>query len=246
MKTVLVIREFDDFSRILAENNFEIINLPLIETKQSEDLSDLDAKLAELKNYDGIFLTSINAAEIFRANLLEKNLSYRGKIYVLGKRSCEVLKTGNFDLVFDKTANTAREMLENIAPEDLKGKRFLFVRGEKSLRMVPEFLAKTAAVDETSVYETHKIGVETGKIDEFREKFQKGGINCACFFSPSAAESFIERFGAEILHQTKIAAIGKTTAKFFERQNLKVDFVAPKATAEDFAVELIDYLRNEN
>ena len=38
MKTILAIRKFDDFSRILAERDFEIINLPLIKTNVIEDL----------------------------------------------------------------------------------------------------------------------------------------------------------------------------------------------------------------
>ncbi len=240
---ILVIREFDNFSRILAANGFEIINFPLIKTSAIDDLSGFETKLESIEKYDGVFLTSKQAAAIFRAKL---KTDYRGKVYVLGKRSYEILKNANFNLHFDETANTAREMLKNIAPEKLNGKRFLFVRGEKSLRIVPEFLSKTATVDEAIVYETRNINVEIDKINELREKFENSEIAAVCFFSPSAAESLIEQFGAEILHQTIIAAIGKTTADFFETQNLHVNFVSSKALAEDFAVELIEYLGKEN
>ncbi len=241
-KTILVIREFDIFSRILAENNYEIINLPLIETKALNDLSDFEAKLESIENYDGVFLTSAAATEIFRAKL---KTNYRGRIYVLGKRSYEILKDANLNLHFDETANTAREMLEIIAPEELKGRKFLFVRGEKSLRIVPDFLSKTSTVDEAIVYETRKVAVKMDKQSELRDQLETSKIACACFFSPSAAANFIEQFGAEITHQTVIAAIGKTTADFFERQNLSVNFVSSKAAAEDFAIELIEYLGKE-
>jgi len=244
MKTILVIREYDYFSRILAESGFKIINLPLIETLPIKDLSDFEAKFEMFERYDGIFLTSAKAAEIFRAKLIEKKGNYCGKVYVLGRRSYEMLKGENLDLRFEESANTAREMLENIAPEDLKGKRFLFVRGEKSLRVVPDFLAQTATVDETIVYETREMAIEVGELKSLRENFEKGEIAAACFFSPSGAESFIKQFGAEITHQTIIAAIGKTTADYFERRNLSVGFISLKATAEDFAIELIDYLTN--
>ena len=229
---ILVIREYDNFSRILAAGGFEIINLPLIETVAIEDLSELEA----IENYDGVFLTSAKAAEIFKEKLQK---DYRGKVYVLGRRSYELLKDKGFNLHFDETANTAREMLENIALEEINGKHFLFVRGEKSLRIVPEFLSKIATVDEAIVYETREIKVEIDKINSLREKNKFAAV---CFFSPSAAQNFIEQFGTEILHQTIIAAIGKTTAEFFERQNLRVNFVSSKATAEDFAAELIEYL----
>ena len=239
MQTVLVVREYDNFSRILAAGGFEIVNLPVIETKAINDLSEFEATLESIENYDGVFLTSKQATEIFRAKL---NTNYRGKVYVLGKRSYEILKDTNLDLVFSNSANTAREMMENIAPEELSGKNFLFVRGEKSLRIVPEFLAKIATIDEAVVYETREIKVEIDKINELREMNKFAAI---CFFSPSAAQSFIEQFGAEFKHQTIIAAIGKSTADFFERRNFRVDFVSSKATAEDFAVELIEYLRKD-
>ncbi len=247
MKTILVIRETDTFSRILAENNYEVLNLPLIETRESKDLSDFENKLARIEYYDGIFLTSARAAEIFRVKRNEKKIDFRGKVYVLGRRSFDILKTENLDLVFSDEANTAREMLEKIAVEDLADKNFLFVRGAESLRIVPGFLAQVSAkVDETVVYETRKITVGAEEIKHLREQFANKEFATACFFSPSAARSFLEQFGAKVLHQTKIATIGKTTAEFFERRDLTVDFVSSKSNAEDFAVKLIEYLREEN
>lgn len=245
MKEILVIREFDNFSRILVENDFEIINLPLIETGAIDDLSDFNAKLENIKIYDGIFLTSKNSARILADKLRKKNISFDGKVCVLGNSSFEVLRNENLNLFYDESANTAREMLEKIAPDELKNKHFLFIRGEKSLRIVPEFLAETSKVDEVIVYETRKIMIETDKINFIRAKIEKDEIAAACFFSPSGAESFIEQFGAEILHQTKIATIGKTTAEYFETRNLTVDFVSPNASAEDFATELIKYFEED-
>jgi uroporphyrinogen-III synthase len=160
----------------------------------------------------------------------------------LGRRSFDLLKDEPLDLFFDETANTAREMFEKIAPEALEKKRFLFVHGEKSLRVVPDFLKTRATLDEAIVYKTERVAVEIDKINELREKLDNGEIACACFFSPSAVENFIEQFGAAFLHQTIIATIGKTTAEFIERCNLTVAYVARCATAKDFANELIEYL----
>jgi uroporphyrinogen-III synthase len=243
MTTVLVIREFDSFSRILSENGFAVINCPTTRTKSLEDLRDFDARLSAIENYDGIFITSRRAAEIFRAKLREKNIKYGGRVYVLGARSFALLKNEKLNLIFSESANTAAEMLAAIPPPELAGRRFLFVRGEKSLRVVPDFLARAAAsVEETIVYRSVKIPLESFNIKEIENALETGEIAAACFFSPSAVESFLQQFSEEKLHQTKIAAIGKTTAEFLEKQNLKVDFVSPKATAEDFAVELINYL----
>lgn len=243
MRTILVIREFDNFSRILSESGFKVITCPTIEVTPLEDLSEFEAKLDTIENYDGVFLTSANATEIFRTKLGARNVNFHGKIYVLGKRSFNLLNGENFNLVFDKTANTAGEMLESIALEELKNKRFLFVRSEKSLRVVPEFLEKIASVDEAIVYRSSRVMIADDKIKEIQAKSANGEIAAACFFSPSAASGFLQQFGAEVLHQTKIMVIGNTTAEFFQGRDLKVDFVARRATAEDFAVELIEYLK---
>jgi uroporphyrinogen-III synthase len=241
MTAVLVVRKFDNFSRILTEKGFSVINCAAIETVEGENLRGLDAKISA-KNYDGIFLTSRTATEIAVAEIFCKNSNYHGKVYVLGKSSFDLLNGKNLDLFFAEKANTAREMLAAIPPEDLKNKRFLFIRGEKSLGTVAEFLKQSAAVDEEIVYRTRKIAVEETLKKEITAKAEAGEIAAACFFSPSGAESFLEQFGAEILRQTKIAAIGKTTADFFYQQNLKTDFTPVRATAEDFANELIEYL----
>ena len=49
MKPVLVVRKFDDFSRILAENDFPVINCPTIETVEPENPEDLAAKFETSK-----------------------------------------------------------------------------------------------------------------------------------------------------------------------------------------------------
>ena len=244
-KKILIIRSFDRFSEILADNGFEIINLPLIETKPLDDLSDFEAKLKDVSKFDGIFLTSKNAAQILAEKLDELNINFAGKVYVLGKRSFEILRSKDLYLVFFDDANTAEEMLEKISANELKNKNFLFVRGEKSLETIPNFLSEIATIEESIVYGNEPISLRADTISEVHESIEKSEIEAVCFFSPSGAETFLEKFGAEILHQTIIATIGKTTADFFQRRNLQVDFVSPKASAENFAAELIIYLKED-
>jgi len=244
MSEILVVRKFDNFSRILTRNGFSVVNSPTIETIECGNSHNLSGKISPL-DYDGIFLTSPRATEIAWRELFSKK-KYHGKVYVLGQRSFEILKDKNLLLSFDEAANTAREMLERIPPDELKGKRFLFIRGEKTVGTISDVLKKIAALDEEIVYETRKIAVEESLKKEIEAKLDGGRIEAACFFSPSGAESFLEQFGLESLGQTKIAVIGKTTAEFFAQRNLRVGFIATKATAEDFAIELIDYLRKKD
>lgn len=240
---ILVVREFDKFSALLKENGFEVINFRAIETLPIEDLSALEKKLETIEKYDGLFFTSPKAAEVFLASFRNKKLGFCGKIYVLGNRTKLLFKTANFEIVFRENANTAEEFINSFDKSEFAGKNFLFPRGDKSLRAIPKLLETVAKVDEIIVYRTVESSIDENVIREIREKLRGGGINWICFFSPSGIESFMKKLDDVSLNEAKIAAIGATTAKK-AAENLKVDFISPKASAEDFAFGLIDYIKN--
>ena len=86
MPTILVIRNDDEFGSRLVKAGFEIIHLPLVETRPVEDLDVLRSKLAVLSDYDGLFFTSPVAAEIFVRERNRRN-GFRGSVYALGRRA---------------------------------------------------------------------------------------------------------------------------------------------------------------
>ncbi|MGI8494126.1 MAG: uroporphyrinogen-III synthase [Pyrinomonadaceae bacterium] len=242
---ILVIRAEDGFSSILIEQGFLVANLPLIVAEAVEDLSELESCLKDIENFDGIFITSANAARVVSRKLREMRKDFSGKFFILGGKSNEIIKNHKFEIFFKEQAATAEEMLALIPEIEISGKHFLYPCGDKSLRVIPETLKDKANVREVVVYKTLAISIDEKRLNKIKNKLEKGEFAAVCFFSPSGAESFLKQFGAELLHQTIIATIGKTTAEFFEQRNLKVDFISPKASAEDFAVELIKYLREE-
>jgi uroporphyrinogen-III synthase len=75
----------------------------------------------------------------------------------LGKRSRDLLNKFGFEIFFGEDATTVKELLETIPKEELKNKKFLFPRGNRSLRVVPETLENIAEIIETIVYRTHKL-----------------------------------------------------------------------------------------
>jgi uroporphyrinogen-III synthase len=238
---VLVIRKFDEFSRLLSENGFEVVNFPTIETVAVSDFSEIDAEIAAIENYDGVFLTSSAATEIFLARF-GQNRRFSGKIYALGQRTAKLLAKTDFDVFFEQKANTAKDLLALISPEELQNKCFLFPCGDRSLRVVPEILAEIASVKEVVVYQTIKPEIKRELLDEIKGKLTNNEIRIVCFFSPSGIENFLEIFGEKISSKIKIAAIGETTAQFGREKNLNVEFISARTNAADFAVELIKFL----
>ena len=247
MKTsaILVVRTFDRFSALLIENGFNVINLPLVETVPAEDLSALDEKLSEIERYDGVFFTSQKSAEVFLERFSQIGKPFRGKIIALGKAK-QMLEAAGFETAFVKEANTALELINQLEIGDLKGKRFLFLKGDKSLRVIPEALKDIAGVDEVTVYQNIKPQVDERLADEIKAKFRRKEINFACFFSPSGIENFLEIFSKDLLKETKIAAIGQTTAGKARKNDLEVSFISARATAEDFARGLIEHIKTKN
>lgn len=244
MKKILVIKEFDSFSQILLNESFEIISLPLIKTKPLDDLSDFDLKLEKIDFYDGIFITSKNAAKLLKKVLSEKKISFAGKIYILGKSSYNILKSTGSNIIFNKDVNTAEEMLENIPFEEIEQKKFLFIRGEKSLKTIPNYLENVCELEEVIVYRTDSIVLEGSKIKEINDLLKNCEIECVSFFSPSGFKSFIDQIGIESLSKTKVSVIGKTTGKFIQENNIAIDFVSPKTNKKEFAKLLVKFLKN--
>lgn len=240
---ILVVREFDKFSSLLMENGFEVINFPAIQTSPIEDFSELGEKIDDLKIYDGLFFTSPNAAQVFLRNFENNKNNFRGKIYVLGNRTKSLFEKSDFEIVFQADANTAAEFVNSFDEREFNGKKFLFFRGNKSLRAIPELLENKAQVDEIIVYQTIENTADTTLRSEIGEKISKKQISWVCFFSPSGVESFLKTFGAILPKNTKIGAIGATTAKAVAENNFKIEFISPKANAEDFASGLIEYIK---
>jgi len=242
-ETVLVVREYDKFSEILVEANFETINLPAIFTLPVENFAELDEKLGAINDYNGLFLTSLQAAKVFLERFRAKNFEFRGKVYVLGKRTKTLFENTNFKIVFWENANTAEDFINSFDRSEFVGKRFLFLRGDRSLRAIPELLKDIAGIEEVVVYRTIENSFDKVLINEIEEKLRERKIAWICFFSPSGIESFIKSFGEMSLNAVKIAAIGETTARRAAEKNLKVDFISVRANAEDFARGLINRIK---
>src|SRR5947209_2483389 len=139
-RSFLVIRDFDQFSRILAEKKYQVINLPMIQTLPVEDFASFDAKLNNLESFDGLFLTSPKAAEIFLDRAAALNRQFGGKVYILGNRTNSLFENTSFETVFRESANTVEELIASLKSGEVAGKKFLLVRGDKRLLAIPELV----------------------------------------------------------------------------------------------------------
>ena len=239
-RQILVVRGDDEFSSLLRDSGLEVINLDLIRTRPVDDLSDLRSKLATLSEYDGLFFTSPVAAEIFVRERNRRN-GFHGDVYVLGRRAQTILEQAGFSVKTSDAANTAEELLGAFEAFDFSGKRFLFVRGEKSIRTIPETLGGKATVDEITVYTTESADLEEGVVLNLKSRLANREISWVCFFSPSGAERFKDVFG-DAANSIYAATIGITTAEAARKSGFEVRYISPRSNSEDFARGLIEHI----
>lgn len=241
---VLVVRKDDRFSELLRESGFQVLNLELIRTETCEDLNELDAKLAQINLYDGIFFTSPVAAEIFVERTNAIGGGFAGKAYVLGERAKKVLENSDLDVVYQNQANGAEDLIKSFSEGEFAGKRFLFVRGETSLQTIPQLLASKARIDDVVVYRTLENRPNADILRLTRTQLENDLIDWVCFFSPSGVDSFKKFFGSDVGTNLKVAVIGDTTANRANESLLKPSFISTRANADNFALEFIQYIND--
>lgn len=234
-RVVLVIQRDGEFSSYLSERGFKVVNLELIRTEEAADLSHLDTKIEHIDQYDGVFITSPVAAEIFARRLTAGNRNFNRKFYVLGNRARDALAGYGLNVVSRPEANTAADLIRCFEESEFAGKNFLFVRGEKSLETIPQLLASRARLDTVVVYRTLEVEPEDELLRSVSVQLETGAVACICFFSPSGVESFVRFFGSGHCIKTIAAAIGETTADRAREAGFRVDLVSPKSNARAFA-----------
>ncbi|MFN6963010.1 MAG: uroporphyrinogen-III synthase [Pyrinomonadaceae bacterium] len=242
-KAIVVAKNDAGFCWHLRRAGFETIELELIATRQIADRSDIRQKIGRIGEYDAVIVTSSAAASVLAEELISLRAS-APRVHVVGERSRAILKAAGAEVV-GTAAGSADELLATLDGEGLDGSRFLFVRGSKSLRKIPEQLkARGAEVDESIVYETVHADIDEDTVAELRRRIGKGSIRCICFFSPSAVERFCEIFDEREISFLKAAAIGQTTAASARDAGFEVEFISQRSAADDFARGLIAHLKD--
>ena len=237
---ILALREESEFSRELRDQGFEVFNLPMIETRRLSDLSQLRDHLAQIERFDHIFLTSRASAGVLADELTPELLSKLPPVHVLGDKAKEILEKHGVTVKYKESANTANELLDMVGESTFAGSNILFIRGEMSMRTIPERLGAAAQVEEVVVYETVDAPIEN---DEAVERLATGEVDWLCFFSPSAVESFASRDFANGGDRPKVAVIGTTTEQNARSHGLTVDFISERASAIEFARGLARHIK---
>ena len=162
-KTILVTRTEEqaaEFVKLLEQLGASVILYPTIQIVPPRSWVECDKAIANIKNYDAIILTSLNAAENFFARVLLANngttkLIAEKTVYAVGEKTRSAVEKYNIPVAAMPAVYDAKHLAITLARTDVKDKRFLFPKGNlagKSSRFALQ--EHGAIVDEVVVYET--------------------------------------------------------------------------------------------
>lgn len=241
---VLVLRSTDRFSDLLWESGCQVLNLEVTKSEPLDDLTDLKRSIAQIDRYDGLFLTSPVAATVFVKELKSLDGSFTGKVYVLGERTKKVFEDAGINVKCPAGVNTAGELVAAYGDAEFSNKSLLFIRGDRSMRTIPQLINSLGSVEEVVVYRTLEYPPDQDTADEMRKRLRGGEIDWICFFAPSSVDGFLKVFYLKELIGIKTAAIGQTTGQRLKEVGLHLDFVSRCANASDFAIGLVEFIKS--
>jgi uroporphyrinogen III methyltransferase / synthase len=247
-KTILVTRTEEqaaEFVKLLEQLGASVILYPTIQIVPPRSWAECDKAIGNIKNYDAIILTSLNAAENFFARVILSNngttkLIAEKTVYAVGEKTRSAVEKYNIPVAAMPAVYDAKHLAITLARTDVKGKRFLFPKGNLAGNVITFALQEHGAVvDEVIVYET--IEPSHTDAESVRQKLQKNEIDVVTFFSPSSISNFLATIPGDLLDNTAIAVIGHTTSAAAKNVSLAVHIVAEHATSANLVASIVRY-----
>jgi uroporphyrinogen III methyltransferase / synthase len=232
------------FGAALQQAGFEPVYFPVIEIRWVEDLSELDAALAEIKKYAWVVFTSVNGVEVVFNHMVGAGLvsadAQTGHsqglplpyIAAVGKKTAEALRVRGIEPFFVPEEFAGEAILPGLG--DLGGKWVLLPRAEIARTELPEAIRAAGGVaHEIIVYHTLPAEADADGLAAL-----KAGIDWITFTSPSTVQNFVQiarQNGLDSLNlpgKPKIACIGPVTERAAREAGFEAAAVAQEYTTE--------------
>ncbi|MFN3562501.1 MAG: uroporphyrinogen-III synthase [Chloroherpetonaceae bacterium] len=238
MTTVLITRPKADavaFATALAQYGFSAEYFPTIEIVPLSGWA-----LPNLEGYDGLIFTSANAVRGFLSEFLSRAPKQFARLratnhYAVGIKTNQALQEYGIDSTLYSDKGNAADLADLLRQIGIRGKRFLFLRGTRSLGTIAEFITTHGGTcDELTVYETRTLSSEA--LHELSLLLSRVDITWVTFFSPSAAQAFFNLLPKDSAPlRQKIAVIGSTTKEAVLSLGFSVHAMPDVPTAEALA-----------
>lgn len=252
-KTILVTRDKSQagkFLNMIKAEEARGVSFPVIEITEPPTFAEIDNALKEIKSFDYILFTSVNAVERFFKRAKEKDIKTENiadlKAISVGPKTEKAMLKFSLRSTFTAKTYVAEGVLEALKKEDLKNKKILFPRALKAREYIIEELEKMGAkVSMCPVYET--INPNLG-LDKLKKVLKDEKIDIITFTSASTVENFASSIDGyelkEILKDKVIAAIGPVTRDKAKELGIEVNVMPDVYTLDGMIEALKKYFKN--
>lgn len=243
----------DEIARALRDLGADPLELPTVQIVPPSDPERLASHVRDAGRYDWAIFTSVNGVEAFFAVLEREGRDARvlGGVQVaaIGPATRAALAVHGIraDVMPSEYRGEAVADAIRARTPNLTGQRVLLTRAEVAREVMPELLrAAGAQVDVVPAYRTLPAAPE--RFQRIRELLTAPAIDVVAFTSSSTVERLCEGLGADaaqLLANTRIAAIGPITAETARRLGLRPAVVASEYTAPGLVAALVADARSK-
>jgi uroporphyrinogen III methyltransferase/synthase len=218
--------------------------LPAVEIRPLDDWSEVDDRLARLREYDWLVFTSANGVEALLGRLRRTGRDLRAlagiRLAAIGPGTAEALK--RFHLEADLVPDQYRsESLAAALAGAAAGRRILLARADRGREILREELARVAVVDQVAVYrQCDAVPADTKVHDAIR----RGEIDYVTLTSSNVARAFLrslDEIGRARVHagDVRLVTISPVTSAAVTEVGFPVAGEAREFTTEGLLNELV-------
>lgn len=197
--------------------------------------------MAQIHEYDGVIITSVNGARAFNRALTQPP----PLLFAVGKKTtAELSKSGHAVLLPEESADGIA-LAQTILQRSHQGQRFLFPRAEKGRNEIIEMLRNAGR--EVTVVDAYRAEPTAHLPEEAVEALVHGKVDALPLFSGRSAAAFLQALpvgGVDGLKNTVLVAMSPVTAQAMVQLGLRVDLISPEPSTESILTTLCRHWEN--
>jgi uroporphyrinogen III methyltransferase/synthase len=251
---VLVTRAVDqagEFSSMLAELGARVYECPTISIVPPEDCTGLDRAIASLNGFHWLIFTSVNAVKYFFDRLASLGLDTRAigacRVCAVGPKTAAALLPFGVRADLVPADYKAEGVIAAFRAFDVKGKRFLFPRGDKARDVITTGLDQMGGEVVAPVAYCNVI--PDSLPDPVMQALEERKIDCVTFTSSSTVENLGALLGENrllhLLEGVAVAVIGPVTARTCREVGLEVHVEPQEYTLAALSEEIVKYFADK-
>ncbi|MDD2619796.1 MAG: uroporphyrinogen-III C-methyltransferase [Syntrophomonadaceae bacterium] len=240
-KRVVVTRARAQASQLLnriRDLGAQAIEFPSITIEKEANLGALYKAFQKIEEYNWIIFTSVNAADIFFAEMQNEAKDIRDlhgiKIAAIGTATKQSLEARGLRVDVVPEEYRAEGIIKTLRPYIKEGQWILLPRARGARNILPDTLRKWGAhVNEVYLY---RAAASNQVSQDTLNSIKDGNLDYLTFTSSSTVSNFVKIIGAEnvarLKNRFKVACIGPVTAQTALEQGFNVDIMAKEYTID--------------